>query len=72
MTVRAKFRVASKQVAAAGESSISLQAVVDGSPENREFFKYTPSGAITMGIVNGQVADQFALGQEFYVDFTPA
>lgn len=72
MTVRAKFRVTSKDQAGNGESAISLQAVVDGSAENKEFFKYTPSGAITMGVVNGAAAAQFEIGKEYFVDFTPA
>ena len=33
--------------------------------------KYTPSGAITMTIDNPEALDQFKVGDEFYVDFTP-
>lgn len=52
-------------------SEISLSAVYSGSPENEEFFKMTPGGNITLVTVNPKAAEQFIVGKECYVDFTP-
>lgn len=71
MTIRAKFIVRSKNANDEG-ASITLDAVVNGSKENEEFFKYTPSGQLSLGLVNKATADHFSVGQEFYVDLTPA
>jgi hypothetical protein len=72
MPVRAKFRVNSKsEPSSEGDvANISLGAVYDGSEENKRFFKYTPSGQIQMGTINAEAANQFEVGDEFYVDFT--
>jgi hypothetical protein len=72
MTVRAKFKVQSITETEGGFKSIKLLAVTSGSPENAEFFKWTPSATIDMGTVNPAASEQFKPGKEFYVDFTPA
>jgi hypothetical protein len=46
-----------------------FSAVFDGSPENKAFFKYTPSGTLTVSTVTN---DQFVVGAEYYLDLTPA
>lgn len=69
--VRAKFKVTDIQPAGEG-FSISLMTVSSGSSENDEFFKLTPAGNVTMAVVSEEVAKQFEVGKEFYVDFTPA
>ena len=43
--------------------------VYGDSPENKEFFKYTPSGSIELGTIREHL---FEAGKEYYVDFTPA
>lgn len=72
--VRAKFRV--QQVAPSNNTdeyyNITLYAVTSGSEENKEFFKWTPSGQITINTVNPAAAAQFKEGDELYVDFTSA
>lgn len=76
--VRAKFRVTQTvQNAAHGKHekpthTIRLSPVTSGSPENEEFYKWTPGGSIELSVVNDETAQQFELGQEYYVDFTPA
>jgi hypothetical protein len=73
--VRAKFRVNSYETFLdRGEElrRIKLGVVVDGSVENKEFFKWTPSGQIEIGTLNQKAWEQFPLGAEMYVDFTPA
>jgi hypothetical protein len=42
--------------------------VTSGSPENDQFFRYTPSGALTLGTINQAAFDQFVAGAEYYVD----
>lgn len=52
---------------------IALDAVYDPDPssENGQFFRWTPFGQITMGVVSEETAKQFVEGEEMYVDFTP-
>lgn len=71
MPVRAKFTVMEVTNYAEG-SKIILRPVVDGSPENEEFYKWTPSGEIELSTINPDAATQFVPGQDYYVDFTPA
>lgn len=84
MTVRAKFKVTKLEktlgyVSEGGKSVereltvVHLQPVYgNGDPthENTRFFAFTPSGAISMGMVPPDTAAQFVLGKEYYVDFT--
>lgn len=70
--VRAKFVVVANDEVGDGEYRINLNAVTNGSPENEKFFKYTPTGQLTMGVVNTDAAKYFAQGKEYYVDFTEA
>lgn len=72
MSVRAKFKVRSNEAVSGNGNTIILDAVgKDGCPENADFFRWTPSGQITMGVVNEAAAEQFKVGAEMYVDFTP-
>lgn len=67
MAVRAKFKVAEIQ-----DGTVKMHPVTSGSKENDSFFKATPSGQLTMGIVNPDALKQFAVGDEYYVDFNKA
>lgn len=71
MSVRAKFKVESVTELEAGHQ-VKLRAVTSTSPENASFFKWTPNGECTMGIVSAEVVAHFKPGAEIYVDFTPA
>lgn len=54
-------------------ANIKLQAVYGtGSPENERFWEATPSGQVTLSVINPEAAEAFALGKEYYLDFTPA
>jgi len=56
-----------------GESeAVTLNAVCDGSEENKTFAKYTPCASVNMTIDNPTAQGQFQKGKEYYVDFTPA
>jgi hypothetical protein len=78
MTVRAKFKVTSitrreHWDKSKGEiQSVELMPVTGGSPENAAFYAATPGGTIKLDTINAEAGNQFGLGQEFYVDFTPA
>jgi hypothetical protein len=79
MSVRAKFRVNSYESSLDGSKNsptevrtIKLTAVTHGSPENEAFFRYTPNGVITIGVLNPEAWKQFELNAEYYVDFTLA
>ncbi len=71
MSVRAKFVVNEKKVEG-DNASINMLPVYSGSEENKDFFRYTPAGAISLSIVNLKAADQFIVGKSYYVDFTEA
>lgn len=71
--VRAKFRVDSV-VPAGGDNGtrVALVPVIDGSEENKQFYRWTPGGSISLDTINDAAAAQFVVGAEFYVDFTRA
>lgn len=76
MAVRAKFRVESKKETRGGTSDssfyVELAPVINGSPENAHFYKWTPGGKIELATINDSAAAQFKVGDEYYIDFTPA
>lgn len=53
-------------------TSMAFQVVHGNTPENEKFFASTPSGTIELGVINPEAAQQFELGKEYYIDFTPA
>ena len=73
-TVRAKFKLESV-MHTVGSREVTLTPVYSNVPEseNKSFWDATPSGTIKMWITNKSAWPAFEnLGQEFYVDFTPA
>lgn len=44
----------------------------DGSDENNSFARWTPAGSLELCITNPNLHGKFAVGDEFYVDFTKA
>lgn len=76
MAVRAKFYVVGNEPVQGGaeQHNVTLLAVTDGAPEseNHQFWAATPAGRVELWTVNPAAWDQFAVGAEFYVDFTPA
>ena len=69
-TTRTKFVCTTKEPGTKG--AVTLEAVINGSEENKSFFEFTPSGLISLGILNEEAFKNFEVGQEYYVDFTPA
>lgn len=70
MTVRAKFFVTELRQNNYG-GGVTLQPVCRGE-DNKAWASATPSGKIEMTIKNELAMTQFVLGEEYYVDFTPA
>jgi hypothetical protein len=69
--VRAKFRCDSKEKSNGGYQ-LRFSAVTNGSVENDNFFKWTPSGQLNMGTINETAAAEFEVWKEYYLDFSPA
>lgn len=79
-TMRAKLYVTG--LVASGEpvvqETLSMTAVSgskfgpQGESEDNTFARYTPMATLTMTITNPALLGKFAIGQVFYVDFTPA
>lgn len=78
MSVRAKFKVYAIEASSYGEDGRILKTVkmrpvyADKSPENKEFYKWSPCGELSLGVLNEAASEQFHLGKEYYLDFTPA
>lgn len=71
MSVRAKFKLVRREEGSEG-FSLKFEPVTSGSPENDQFFKYTPWGELSLGTINAEAAREFTVGDEYYLDFTPA
>ena len=74
--MRAKFHVTqiSRQAGWSGHKEIhtvKLSPVSGNSLENKSFYAATPGGEISLSCVPDVVGNNFNIGQEFYVDFTP-
>ena len=87
MSVTAKFKVQrieahtqlmqNRETGTYGETEVRTVVLMpvyseDPESENRRFWNATPSGEIRLGTVNPEAWQHFALGDEFYVDFTKA
>jgi len=79
MTVRAKFWVSriEKSIWAYAPNQKEMTTLVlqpvtssEAGTENKKFWDATPSGEIKLGTVNPEAAQEFELGQEYYIDFT--
>lgn len=43
----------------------------DGSDEDQQFAKFSPSGALSLTVANPTLVGQFEIGDTFYLDFVP-
>jgi hypothetical protein len=55
-----------------GSTTVILTPVTHGSEENRDFWKYTPSGNLEMHINNEAAEKYFEPGEEYYLTFEKA
>jgi hypothetical protein len=78
MPVRAKFRCTEKadRATSYGATSQPTSAHVTltpvSGPENKPWSQYTPCGQIQMQIDNPTAFNEFQVGKDYFVDFTPA
>ena len=71
--VRAKIQVLSVTALSDTQSRMSAMPVCGTTGENADYSKYTPSGSIELTIdATTKAATFFAVGKEYYVDFSPA
>lgn len=68
---RCKFKCDSKTQYANG-ASVKLSPVTSGSPENEQFYKWTPSGTFEIGTINDDAAAQFIPGKSYFIDISIA
>jgi hypothetical protein len=85
MAVRARFQVmsitsyANQNPHTARERNVAVVEVTmkpvyssDPKHENKAFWDATPGGELKMSVTNLDAVNAFQLGQEYYLDFTPA
>lgn len=74
MKIRGKFVVRSHKYFEAHDTyvEIALEAQYAGKPEDNSYARATPTGTITLTVTVPRVIETLAIGQVFYVDFTPA
>lgn len=72
--VRAKFVCESKTPDQHDPSSVAVRfnAVYGSGEANKEWSRWTPSGQLQMQISNPGAHEQFDVGKEYFLDFTPA
>lgn len=51
---------------------LHFNVVYSDGEENKNFFKYTPSGQMTFNVHNETVFNSMQQGEKYYVDFSPA
>jgi len=83
-TMRAKVRVSAVLPYSDGDGGVNSERLMfhgvarsdsypaDGSDENNTFARFSPSVAFDMQVANPALIGKFAVGDTFYVDFTPA
>ena len=68
MTVRAKFTCTELTLTTYGHRA-KFSPVTSGSPENEQFYRYTPGGSLELGTLKEM---PFEVGKEYYLDITEA
>jgi hypothetical protein len=73
MSARCKFTCVSKTISGVGENQTNtfvFTPVLSGAGENREFWKWTPSGKLEFACLNPAV--NFEIGKDYYLDLSLA
>jgi len=78
--MRAKFRIShiDQQNLQHGQETLYMHPVAaskypaDGSDENNTYAKFSPSGQLQLTIQNPALIGNFAVNEEYYLDFTKA
>lgn len=72
--VRAKMKcceIATTDAGGGATNEVVKLTAVHG-PGNEPWSKWTPSGSVQMHVTNPEAVNQFKVGGEYFVDFTPA
>lgn len=76
--MRAKVRCSGVQKYENGTEQVTFNAVAkserypdDGSDEDNTYARWSPSASFTIHIANPALIGKYAIGQRYYVDFTP-
>lgn len=77
MNIRAKFKclavIEDKDMTGdKNQERVSFCAVYEGSEENKQWSKWTPSGELGMTITNPDAWGSFKVDDEYLLDITPA
>jgi hypothetical protein len=70
--IRAKLRCMNKTINWNGQVDFRFMPVLGGTPENEDFYKYTPAGEVTMAFQGEPAAagtPELVPGQFYYFDF---
>ena len=75
--IRAKFHCSSVEAKFSSDGVksaelVTMHPVYADGPENKEWFRATPAGWLSMTIDNPGAWGRFEQGGEYYIDFTPA
>lgn len=82
-SMRAKVRVQSVNPTKNDKDEVTQEALsfafpakdgsypADGSDEDQQFAKFSPSGSLSLTIANPALIGKFAVGDTFYLDFVP-
>lgn len=76
--MRAKMKCNSVEPSGDGEvlkfSAVSKSTAypADGSDEDNSYARWTPSAELSINVQNSALKGKIAVGDKFYVDFTPA
>lgn len=77
MSARLKFNLVSKSTTNYGKEdlfNVKFSPVTgnSGSDEDKEFYRYSPSGTLEFNTINKHAADSFEFGRSYYLDITEA
>ena len=73
MTILAKFLCNSIKETIYKEKIVKMNAVINGSEENKSFTSMTPSGSFQLSVTNDSPASNyFKVGKEYYFNISEA
>lgn len=77
--MRAKMRINHVEKRFEGQETLYMNPVAksggypeDGADENNSYAKFSPSGQLSLTVANPALLGKFAVGEEYYLDFTKA
>lgn len=68
MTIRCKFVVSGRTTNQDDSVNLNAHAVYEGSEANKEYWKHTPAGSLSLQVVNPESVAHLLPGTEFYLE----